>query len=36
MLAGGRVRLESLVIDLEADLARFDSTKAWMRRQETA
>ncbi len=28
--------LESLVIDLEADLAQFDSTEAWMRRQEAA
>lgn len=28
--------LESLVIDLESDLAQFDETEAWMRRQEAA
>lgn len=28
--------LESLVTDLEADLAQFDETEAWMRRQEAA
>jgi hypothetical protein len=28
--------LESLVIDLEADLAQFDETEAWMRRSEVA
>jgi hypothetical protein len=28
--------LRSLVIDLEADLAQFDSTEAWMRRSENA
>ena len=28
--------LESLVIDLEVDLAQFDSTEAWMRRSEAA
>ena len=28
--------LESLVIDLDADLAAFDSTEEWMRRQEAA
>lgn len=28
--------LESLVTDLEADLAQFDSTEAWMRRSEAA
>jgi len=28
--------LESLVTDLDADLARFDETEAWMRRQEAA
>jgi hypothetical protein len=28
--------LESLVTDLDADLAQFDSTEAWMRRSETA
>ena len=28
--------LESLVTDLEADLAQFDSAEAWMRRSETA
>jgi len=28
--------LESLVLDLEADLVQFDSTEAWMRRQEAA
>ena len=28
--------LESLVIDLEADLAQFDETEAWMRRSEGA
>jgi hypothetical protein len=28
--------LESLVIDLDADLVQFDSTEAWMRRQEAA
>jgi len=28
--------LESLVIDLDADLAQFDETDAWMRRQEDA
>lgn len=28
--------LESLMIDLEADLAQFDSTDVWMRRQEAA
>ena len=28
--------LESLLVDLEADLVQFDSTEAWMRRQESA
>ena len=28
--------LESLLTDLDADLAQFDSTEAWMRRSETA
>jgi hypothetical protein len=28
--------LESLVVDLDADLAQFDETEAWMRRQEAA
>ena len=28
--------LQSLVTDLEADLAQFDSTEAWMRRQESS
>jgi hypothetical protein len=28
--------LESLLTDLDADLAQFDSTEAWMRRQEAA
>ena len=28
--------LESLVADLDADLAQFDATEAWMRRSETA
>lgn len=28
--------LESLLIDLDADLAQFDSTDSWMRRQEAA
>lgn len=28
--------VESLVTDLDADLAQFDSTEAWMRRSETA
>ncbi|HEX5766004.1 MAG TPA: hypothetical protein VFY27_10590 [Woeseiaceae bacterium] len=28
--------LESLVIDLDSDLAQFDETEAWMRRQEAA
>lgn len=35
--AGLEVRyLESLLIDLDSDLAQFDSTEAWMRRQESA
>jgi hypothetical protein len=28
--------IESLVLDLDADLAQFDETEAWMRRSETA
>ena len=28
--------LESLIVDLEADLVQFDSTDAWMRRQEAS